>query len=324
MTQPDFRPWIYRWSRPIIAAIALLGLTLTTYLTIVKVTGKEAFCLGEQSGAGSCNDVFSSPYATVFGLPLTVYGMGAYFIILLLAVLPLAFNLTLQKPQRETVERITGWGLLLGSTAMMVASGYLMYILAFDLQTFCPYCVASASFAVSFFLLSLLGRNWQDLGQLFLGITMVGLVTWVGTLGVFAQDTPTTVAGDRTPIPTLQRPPQPGVGWQITTDSGNAELQLAQHLHNQGAKMYGAYWCPHCHEQKLLLGKQAFQKIDYIECGRGAKNSQRDRCSADGIEAYPTWEINGQRYTGIQSPDKLAKLSNYDGSTNFKYTMPGL
>ncbi|MBD2565526.1 MULTISPECIES: hypothetical protein [Nostoc] len=32
--------------------------------------------------------------------------------------------------------------------------------------------------------------------------------------------------------------PQPGVGWEIATSSGDAELALAQHLVNIGAKEY--------------------------------------------------------------------------------------
>ncbi|NEO25883.1 MAG: hypothetical protein F6K03_03040 [Kamptonema sp. SIO4C4] len=34
--------------------------------------------------------------------------------------------------------------------------------------------------------------------------------------------------------------------------------------------------------------------------------------------------FNGERYTGIQKPDQLAELSDYEGKTNFKYMMPGL
>ncbi|MHC5862831.1 hypothetical protein [Nostoc sp.] len=63
--------------------------------------------------------------------------------------------------------------------------------------------------------------------------------------------------------------PQPGVGWEITTSSGDAELALAQHLVNIGAKEYVAWWCPHCHEQKLLFGKEAYQIINHsikVEC----------------------------------------------------------
>ena len=56
--------------------------------------------------------------------------------------------------------------------------------------------------------------------------------------------------------------PKPGVGWEITTTSAKAEIALAQHLLNIGAKEYVAWWCPHCHEQKLLFGKSAYQIIN--------------------------------------------------------------
>jgi len=63
--------------------------------------------------------------------------------------------------------------------------------------------------------------------------------------------------------------PRTGVGWEITTTSGKAELALAKHLVNIGAKEYITWWCPHCHEQKLLFGKEAYQIINdsvKVEC----------------------------------------------------------
>ena len=42
--------------------------------------------------------------------------------------------------------------------------------------------------------------------------------------------------------------------YNITTSSGESEIALTQHLKQVGAKMYGAFWCPHCQEQKQLFG----------------------------------------------------------------------
>ena len=69
-------PWLHRWSRPIIGAIAITGAILTAYLTVTKLTGGEVVCgIGEAGKFTSgCKDVLSSPYATVFGLPLSLFG----------------------------------------------------------------------------------------------------------------------------------------------------------------------------------------------------------------------------------------------------------
>src|SRR6266700_8112952 len=40
---------------------------------------------------------------------------------------------------------------------------------------------------------------------------------------------------------------------------------FAQCLKDRGAKMYGAWWCPHCADQKEMFGF-AFQYVNYVEC----------------------------------------------------------
>lgn len=85
--------------------------------------------------------------------------------------------------------------------------------------------------------------------------------------------------------------------------------------------MYGAWWCPHCEEQKLLLGQEAFSKINYVECADDGKNSQAALCQKVGIKSYPTWEINGKLEPGVETPQKLAELTGYKGPTNFKYSL---
>jgi len=63
--------------------------------------------------------------------------------------------------------------------------------------------------------------------------------------------------------------------------------KLAKFLSEKGAVLYGAYWCPHCQEQKELFG-QAFKYIDYVECDVKWTNSNPDECEAVDIKSYPT------------------------------------
>lgn len=70
---------------------------------------------------------------------------------------------------------------------------------------------------------------------------------------------------------------------------------FAQCLTDQGATMYGAYWCPHCEEQRAAFGS-AFKYIDYVECSSPGSNTF-DLCP--DIESTPTWEKeDGSRITG--------------------------
>ena len=85
--------------------------------------------------------------------------------------------------------------------------------------------------------------------------------------------------------------------------------EFSQCLTNNGAKMYGAYWCPHCNSQKSMFGN-SFDKIDYIECSLPGGNGQNQVCNNAGIQSYPTWEFNnGQRQTGVLSLQQLSQLT---------------
>jgi hypothetical protein len=55
-----------------------------------------------------------------------------------------------------------------------------------------------------------------------------------------------------------------------------------------------------------------------VECHPQGQNAQPQACQAAGIEGFPTWEINGQKYTGEKTLQELADLSNYRGARNFQ------
>jgi len=100
----------------------------------------------------------------------------------------------------------------------------------------------------------------------------------------------------------------------VATVSSSKEINLAKQLKAIGAKMYGAFWCSHCFEQKQMFGKEAMKYIEYVECypegyRRGVKLAAA--CSAANIQGFPTWVINGQHYSGEQEFDKLAALSGF-------------
>lgn len=322
-------PWIYRWSRPIIGAIAIIGAILTSYLTITKLSGAQVACSAGAAEAGSsCNNVLDSPYGTIFGLPLSFFGLLAYLSMAIFALSPLFINPDTQKRLKKTVEDWTWLFLLIGGTAMTIFSGYLMSVLAFDLKAVCYYCIASALFSLSLLLLTLFGRSWEDLGQIFFIGVMVGMITLVGTFAVYANvNLAQNPAGGaplidgKIPIERPNSAPETPFGWKITSVSGPSEIALAEHLTSIGAKEYGAYWCPHCFDQKQLFGQEAFSKIQYVECDPQGKNSQTQACQAAGVNSFPTWEIKGKLYPGTQTLEELAELSEYKGATDFKYTL---
>jgi len=305
--------WIHLRSRLLLGAIAILGALLTAYLTLVKLTGGSAAC-----PTNGCNQVLSSPYASLFGLPLTLFGCLAYAAMASFALGPLAINPAKNSALRTKLDNQTWLLLFAGATAMVIFSGYLMYILATEIKAACLYCFASAAFSLCLFILTLIGRAWEDIGQLLFTGVVVGMVSLVGTLGIYSN---TVTAESPSPSPTSSAASEK-LSPPATTSSGPAEIALAQHLQQIDAKEYGAYWCPHCYEQKQLFGKEAEEYINYIECAADAINSQADLCKAAGIKGYPTWEIKGQLYSGIQPLTELARVSGYKGPKNFQNILP--
>lgn len=296
--------WIHKWSRPLIGIIAAIGTLGTGYLTAVKLMGSSAAC-----GSG-CGKVLSSAWASVFGLPLTLFGALAYLSMLVLAVTPLLVNPEKDKPLKSKLEGWTWPLLFVGATGMMIFSAFLMYVLSTDIKALCPYCIGSATMTVAMFTLTVLGRRWDDRGQLLFTGAIVAMIALVGTFGIYA------VPGG--PLSRGTQAALGNAGPAVTTPSGEAEIALAKHLTDSGAKMYGAYWCPHCHDQKNLFGKDAAKKIPYIECADDGQNSQAAVCrTIPEIKGFPTWAVNDQFLEGSQTLETLAAASGYDGPTNF-------
>jgi len=311
-------PWIHRWARPIIGGIALLGAANTAYLTISKLTRTAAVC-----PTSGCERVLESPYATMFGLPLSLFGLLAYLGMAVFALGPLLISLDKNRQLRTSLEKTTWWLIFFGATAMTIFSGYLMYIMfsqfvsKFGVAGICYYCLASAFFALSMLVLTLLGRDWDDIGQLLFTGAIVAVVTLVGTLAIYSPintaNSPITASGN--------------TGIPVANTSGPAEIALAKHLKQVGAKMYGAYWCPHCHDQKELFGKEASTIYPYVECASDGVNPQTALCEQTAARSqqqtgqqfgFPTWEIDGKFYPGTQSLTNLARISGYQGPQNFK------
>jgi glutaredoxin len=153
------------------------------------------------------------------------------------------------------------------------------------------------------------------------------MVTLIATLGVYSGINKDGTIGSADGVQRIaafapKEQPNPEFGWEITTTSGESEIALAEHLVKAGAKEYVAYWCPHCHEQKLLFGKEAYQIINdniAVECAADSPKGKPQVCQAAGIQGFPSWIINGKIYGGVQDLEELANLTGYTGPRNFKY-----
>lgn len=76
---------------------------------------------------------------------------------------------------------------------------------------------------------------------------------------------------------------------------------FARCLSDRGVKMYGAFWCEHCKDQKSRFGA-SFNNVTYIECGvKGQGTAQTQVCKDEGIKRYPTWQFppTGERVSRV-------------------------
>lgn len=82
---------------------------------------------------------------------------------------------------------------------------------------------------------------------------------------------------------------------------------LAQCLKDKGAKFFGAFWCPHCQNQKKIFGNEQ-DALPYIECSMPDGKQQTSECREQSISSYPTWQFaDGSRLTGEIAPETLAE-----------------
>ncbi len=81
--------------------------------------------------------------------------------------------------------------------------------------------------------------------------------------------------------------------------------KFAQCISESGAVFYGAFWCPHCQDQKKEFGS-ASGYLPYVECSN-TDNSQTQACADKKIMSYPTWVFtDGSELTGKLSFETLA------------------
>ena len=296
-----------KWVRIAMAVLATVGVIDTGSITL-----KRWGLLGDLTcpvGGDGCDTVLNSAWGTLFQgdgftIPLSFAGLLAYAAVLAMAILPLLPGLAENKAD---VSRRTWWGLFTVSLGMAVFSLVLIGLMVFKIQAFCFFCVLSAVISLSLLVLSVLGGGWDDIGQLVFRGVLLALAVLLGSLIWASVVDPNRAA----------QSPAGKTGPPVTTISSPAMVALADHLTAEGAVLYTAHWCGHCHEQKQLFGKEAVAKLNVVECIPDGVNPQPKLCASKGIEGYPSWEIDGKLDSGVKPLEELATLSGYKGSEAF-------
>jgi uncharacterized membrane protein len=260
--------------------LALVGMGLTAYLTFTAWSGE--IVAGCTAGSG-CDLVLNSRWAKLFGLPTSFWGFLAYA--------ALAGIAWIRRADRH-------WKLAwVISLFGVLYSVYLTAISFLELQAACPYCIASATLMTVILAAVLYQRpgnlpkfSWRPwLLKTIPGVLILVLLLHFHYAGIWGSG--------------------PGA-------EERKIRELAEHLAKTNAKFYGAYWCPHCEEQKKLFGASA-HRLPYVECSlQGSRGPQAVACQRAAIERYPTWVIDERRYEGVLTPEELARHSGFKGGVS--------
>lgn len=297
-------------SRQLIVLLSSIGAAETAYLTQAKLGGSsisELLC----SNPSSCSTVLSGPYSTIpyLNVPISAIGFVAYMIICVLALQPLLL------PTKTNIDANTS--ILLPLTAIMATfSTYFVLLLNFVIHESCSFCYLSALLSFTMALVSIVGRlEMKDATKAF---TITSTAAAMSTVtAVFLYYTTSTLYPEETKayqeLAAMEReeralhfPPR------IRTESTEQSIALAKRIISSeiDGKMYGAYWCSHCNNQKQKFGAEAAKIFPYIECDKEGANSQSGLCKEKKLEGYPTWELKGKLFPGEKSLDELEKIVN--------------
>ena len=255
----------------LILGLAAAGFAIAAYLAWLKWMGGNAAFC--LSGSG-CDVVQASRYGTLLGVPTALWGALLYAAIGTLAGLGL------------TASR-WAWAFYLAAAGV----GFSIYLTAVSVLVIyatCAYCLASGAITVAI-LLVLLQRRAALPGRRRLSALVPGALAAAVLVPFAAAFIYAMPAGG----------------------GGGFEGALARHLREKGAVMYGAYWCPHCTEQKALFGDAA-KDVPYVECAKDGVNARPDLCERAGVKSFPTWVMGTERREGTQSLRALADFSKFE------------
>ena len=243
-------------------------------LAVASLSGGGPAGCGAES---NCGVVQASRFAWLLGVPVAAWGFGVYA-----ALAAVALGVRRAGLHSRLALVLTGLG-----------SGVSLYLSAISvvvLDAVCAWCLASLAIMLGCLSVAT-AQGWQ-------GTTRRIAVRHLASVAVASL---ALIAGLHLYFTGA-----------IRAERTEAELRaLALHLRDDGARFYGAFWCPMCDEQKSLFGAAA-GLLPYVECSTGGPGSpQTPACREAAIEIYPTWEIAGRRFEGLLDPEELAERSHF-------------
>lgn len=124
-------------------ALIVVGLLVSIYMTVYKITSNEAMCVGSKD----CSVVNASRYSEVNGVPVAVIGMGGYAA--LLAILWLE--------RRPGFFQQNGSMIFFGISLIgFLFTVYLIFVEVALIKAYCPFCITSQVSMTLIFILAVI------------------------------------------------------------------------------------------------------------------------------------------------------------------------
>jgi uncharacterized membrane protein len=129
--------------KQVIIVLTVLGLLVSIYMTIYKVTNNESMCIG----SGGCSLVNASGYSSVRGIPVAIFGVIGYLSILALLYLE----------TKPGFFQTNGSMLLFAVTLTgFLFTVWLIYVEVALIGAYCPFCITSQISMTLIFILTVI------------------------------------------------------------------------------------------------------------------------------------------------------------------------
>lgn len=128
----------------VILLLSTLGLADSAYLTISHYEGGGVVC----NVLNECDLVLTSHYSEIFGIPVALFGLFYYLLILILS---LCVSVTKSKYKKSKFSKV----IFIASPVGLIASLYFVSLQLFVIKAICTYCMVSAAISTLIFAISI-------------------------------------------------------------------------------------------------------------------------------------------------------------------------
>jgi uncharacterized membrane protein len=259
--------------------LSIIGILISLYLLQSHYAPADKGSICDFGESVSCSLVNTSVYSELFNVPVALFGVLWFVILIGLSWKGLKSDKTI--PTASVVWSIVG---LLSVIYLVIAE-----IL---LRSICPFCTVVHVIIITVLILSLMTYKSQKRKPTTKQL-MKAAKPWIAAIIIL----------NLIPLILFNLPS----GEKVNHDAS------AQCITENGVNMYSSFRCGVCAKTRAMFG-DSFQYINEIECHPQGENPQTDLCVSKKIEGTPTWilepnDVEQKRVKGFLSVEELKQFA---------------